>query len=182
MEKPTLYLMVGYPGSGKTTVARMIHELTGAVHLWADHIRNQRFPNPTHNHEENLKLYDALNQETENLLAAGNSVVYDTNFNFYKDRKKLKVIAATTGARTLVIWITTPKDLSKKRATEQSEGQETRIWANMPVERFEQISSHLEEPTPEEQPIRLDGSSLTRETVAAALAERDTKNGIVLEA
>ncbi|HSX36387.1 MAG TPA: ATP-binding protein [Patescibacteria group bacterium] len=167
----TLFLMVGYPGSGKTTVSKWIHELTGATHLWADHIRNERFPHPTHSHQENLELYAALNQDTEDLLAAGNSVIFDTNFNFYKDRKKLKVIAAKAGARTVVVWITTPKDIARRRATEHSADQDTRVWGNMPLERFERISSNLQEPGPEEQPIKLDGSDLSRETLEAILRQ-----------
>jgi predicted kinase len=172
MSKPTLFLMVGYPGAGKTTVSRYIHELTGAVHLWADHERSARFTHPTHNHQENIQLYAQLNQETETLLQAGKSVVFDTNFNFYKDRKKLKVMAVAAGARTAVVWITTPKQLARERATQQAHGQDTRIWGNMPAERFERISGNLQEPTPDEQPIKLDGSNLSRETVAQALREK----------
>jgi len=184
MRKPTLFLMVGYPGAGKTTVSRSIRELTGAVHLWADHERNSRFVHPTHNHEENLKLYAQLNQEAEALLLAGKSVIYDTNFNFYKDRKKLKVIAAKAGARTAVIWVTTPIELARERATVHAHGQDTRVWGNMPPERFERISHNLQEPTEAEQPIKLDGTSLTREAVEQALRERGLlpENGLLPEA
>ncbi|HSW99438.1 MAG TPA: AAA family ATPase [Patescibacteria group bacterium] len=169
MIHPTLFLMVGYPGAGKTTTAKLIHELTGAIHLWADHERNHRFPNPTHNHDENLELYAALNTEARDLLRSGKSVIYDTNFNFYKDRKKLRILAAKEGVQTIVIWITTPKDLARERATVHGEGH-TRIWGNMPVERFERISGNLQLPESGEHVIELDGTDLTRETVAQALA------------
>ena len=33
MQKPTLFMMFGYPGAGKTTTAEIINELTGAEHL-----------------------------------------------------------------------------------------------------------------------------------------------------
>jgi len=169
MSQPTLYLMVGYPGAGKTTVAKIIHDLTGAVHLWADQERNQRFPNPTHNHEENIALYRQLNAETKELLHDGQSVVFDTNFNFYKDRKKLRVLAAKEGAQTVVIWITTSKELARDRATVRAQGQHTRIWGNMPVDRFERISANLQPPEPGEKTITLDGANITAEAVATAL-------------
>jgi len=174
MLHPTLFLMVGYPGAGKTTTAKLIHELTGAVHLWADHERNHRFPNPTHNHEENLKLYAALNTEARDLLRVGKSVIYDTNFNFYKDRKKLRIIAAKEGIRTIVIWITTPKDIARERATQHGHGH-TRIWGNMPLSHFERISGNLQPPELGEQAIKLDGTNLTRETVSQALAAFDSE-------
>lgn len=162
--------MVGYPGSGKTTTSKYLHELTGAVHLWADHERNKLFPSPAHSHQENIELYKRLNQRTKQLLQEGKSVIFDTNFNFYRDRKRLRHLAATEGARTVVIWVNTSKELSRERATIHANDQDTRIWGNMPLERFERISGNLQEPTPAEQPIILDGTHLTRDDVARALA------------
>lgn len=166
----TLFLMVGYPGSGKTTASKLIHKLTGAVHLWADYERNERFPTPSHNHEENLQLYAGLNQKAKKLLQEGKSVIYDTNFNFYKDRKNLRIIAAKEGARTVVVWLTTAKDTARKRATEHElTGEHTRVWGNMPIERFERIASNLQPPEPSEYPIRLEGTDLTEEVITNAL-------------
>ena len=167
MHTPTLFLMVGYPGSGKTTASRHIAELTGAVHLWADHERSKRFDPVTHSHAENLELYAQLNRETRELLHQGKSVVFDTNFNFYKDRKKLRVLAAREGARAFVIWIVTPKDLARERATQHES--DTRIWGGMPLERFERIAHNLQEPDPAEKPIRLDGTRISREDIEQML-------------
>jgi predicted kinase len=167
MHTPTLFLMVGYPGSGKTTASRHIAELTGAVHLWADHERNKRFSPVTHNHAENLELYAQLNKETRELLHEGKSVVFDTNFNFYKDRKKLRVLAAKEGARTIVIWIVTPKELARERATEHET--DTRVWGGMPLAHFERIAGNLQEPDAAEKAIRLDGTHITREHIEQML-------------
>src|SRR5437868_11049557 len=131
MHHPILFLMLGYPGAGKTTAAEIIHRLTGAEHLWADRERNKRFPNPTHSHEENLALYAHLNTETEQLLRRGKSVIFDTNFNYFRDREHLRQIAADAGAEAVIIWVATHKDLARIRAVERSEGQPTRVWGNM---------------------------------------------------
>lgn len=168
--QPTLYIMVGYPGAGKTTTAKLIHQITGAVHLWADHERNRRFENPTHGHEENLKLYAQLNNEAGEMLRQGKSVIFDTNFNFKKDRDHLRQIATEAGAKTVVIWITTDKNLAHERAVAHPSPGETRIWGNMPEKDFERISNGLQEPTEQEQPIKLIGNNLTREVVTKALA------------
>jgi predicted kinase len=169
MDNPTLYLMVGYPGSGKTTVSKIIHKLTGAVHLWADHERSRRFPHPTHNHQENLQLYAALNQQTKELLEQGQSVIFDTNFNFYKDRKKLRVIAAKAGARTVVVWVKTPVELARKRAVYHENPGHTRVWGNMPLAHFERIVRNLEPPLESEHPITLDGTHIDMPLVSFAL-------------
>jgi len=165
----TLFLMVGYPGSGKTTVARVIQEQTGAVHIWADHERHTMFLKPTHSRQESDKLYAHLNEVTDRLLGEGKSVIFDTNFNYYKDRQLLREIAAKHNAQTMIIWMTTPRELCRTRATEQSHDQETRVWGNMPPEDFERIASHLQPPHDDEHPVKIDGTHITAEIVAEAL-------------
>lgn len=169
MQKPVLYLMLGYPGAGKTTTAKTIHELTGAVHLWADHERRERYTNPTHSHQENLDLYNYLNDVTAELLAEGKSVVFDTNFNFHKDRERLRAIAAKHGAACHLVWVTTPKSLAKERATLQSHSQSTRVFGNMPTEDFERISRNLEAPKPDEPAIKVDGTKVSPDYIRALL-------------
>lgn len=157
MTKPRLFLFVGYPGAGKTTVARLIAEATGAVHVWADYERHVMFASPTHSAEESRKLYDHLNKVAADLLSEGQSVIYDTNFNYFKDREHLRRIAAERGAETTLIWVTTDKPLAKRRATEESDNRHTRIWGNMARAVFERISGHLEPPREAEHPVKIDG-------------------------
>jgi len=171
MHKPTLFLMLGFPGAGKTTVSKLIEEQTGAVHLWADHERRQRFGQPTHSHEENIKLYDELNNITDSLLAAGKSVIFDTNFNFYKDREHLREIAVKHGAQTILIWVRTPKELARERATKDAHLQHTRVLGNMQMEHFERISGNLEPPREGEHVVEFDGTHVTPAMVADVLAQ-----------
>lgn len=169
MAKPTLYLMLGYPGSGKTTTSKYIHELTGSVHLWADHIRRERYGTPTYNHGENLDLYAHMNQMTAELLAAKNDVIFDTNFNFYKDRQHLRQIARDHNANVRLIWVTTPEHIARQRATDGAHKTHTRILGDMDHDTFERLSSELEPPHDDEPYITLDGSTVTKETVKALL-------------
>ncbi len=162
MNKPTLYLMMGYPGAGKTTTARIIHELTGAVHLWADKIRNERFPHPTHSHEENLALYQHLNELVAELLATGQDVVFDTNFNFFKDRVHLRDIATQHNAQTRLIWVKTPKRLARERATHPAHAERNTYPYKMPLERFDRISREFEPPRENEPCVTIEGNRIDR--------------------
>lgn len=167
MAKPTLYLMLGYPGSGKTTVSKIIHDLTGAVHLWADQMRIERYTHPTHSHQENIELYDHLNRVADELLATGQSVIFDTNFNFYKDRQKLREIAAKHQAGCVLVWVKAPKELAKRRATKRIRFP---YKDSFPEERFDRIASSLEEPKENEPYIEVDGTKVTTEFIKKLLA------------
>lgn len=169
MKKPTLYLFVGYPGAGKTTISKIIEDTTGAVHIWADHERKIMFTNPTHSHKESHELYSYLNDAAGKMLANGDSVIFDTNFNFFKDREHLRQIAAQNGAEALVVWITTPKELAKRRAVEESHGQHTRLYGNMTEETFERIASHFEPPRESEKVLKIDGTQVDAEQIKRLL-------------
>ena len=167
--QPVFYLLLGYPGSGKTTASKLIHELTGAVHLWADHERRQRFETPKHTKEEHLALYSELNKQARELLSEGKSVVYDTNFNFYKDRQHMREIAQANNARVELIWVQTPLEVAKQRATQNAHLQGTRVLGDMSEETFERMANHLERPQSDEACIELDGTKLTADYITKKL-------------
>jgi predicted kinase len=164
----TLFLMVGYPGSGKTTISKIIHEQTGAVHLWADRERRLMFSTPTHSPEESRRLYDHLNDVTDRLLGEGKSVVFDTNFNFYKDRQHLREIASRHGAKTRIIWVTTSKEVAKRRAVHDRTLRNDYEYV-LPESEFERMSDHLQPPHEDEHPVKLDGIGVTPGTVTKVL-------------
>jgi predicted kinase len=163
MAKPTLYLFIGYPGAGKTTVAKIISHVTGAFHIWADIERHRRFKSPTHSQEESQELYEQLNDATNYLLAEGKSVAFDTNFNYLSDREKLRKVADKNDANTILIWINTPIEVSRKRAVTSE--MRNLYEVGMTNEQFDAIASKLEKPVAGEQVIKVDGTNLNQETL-----------------
>lgn len=168
--KPTLYLFVGYPGAGKTTIAKLIETRTQAIHLWADHIRQEMFAEPSHSREESKLLYDKLNAETATWLSRGRSVIFDTNFNFYDDRELLRTIARDNGADTVLIWVTTPIKIARQRAIKGVHDKATRVYGNMTAADFERIAGNLQPLRPDEQAIQIDGTNLMVDAAYAALS------------
>lgn len=168
MDKPRLYLFIGYPGAGKTTAAKLIAKKTGAKHLWADFERHKLSPKPSHSLEESQQLYEQLNQAAEYLLAQGKSVIFDTNFNFYADRQKLREIATRQGAETIIIWINTPVTVARERAVEHPESRNG-YPMNMTNEQFQAIVAKLEPPRKDEKVIKIDGTKLDEQHLSTLL-------------
>jgi predicted kinase len=165
---PALYIFVGYPGAGKTTAARLIATKLDATHLWADHERLKLFHTPTHSEAESQQLYKQLNQAAEYLLSQGKSVVFDTNFNFRKDRLYLKAMAKRHGATTCIIWITTPRAVAMQRAV-HDKNLRNGYEVAMTAQQFESIASKLEAPTKDEKFIKIDGTKLDGQALLAHL-------------
>src|SRR2546430_16282489 len=112
----TLYMMLGYPGAGKTTAAGIIAELTGAVRLSSDELRLRVFKQPAFTQAEHDAVYATLDYLTELLLAEGGSVVYDANLNRFEHRQEKYDLCERTKARPVVLWLQTSVELAKKRA------------------------------------------------------------------
>ena len=87
--KPTLHLMVGLPGSGKTTAAKVIEEESGAIRFTPDEWQLRLFgdetDDPQHDsrHTEVEKIMWEL---AEKLLKSGISVILDYGFWAVEER------------------------------------------------------------------------------------------------
>lgn len=164
----TLYLMMGYPGAGKTTAAKVIHELTGAEHVSSDTMRLKMFPQPTFNQIEHDQLYRKLDKEVEQLLTEGRDVIYDANLNRYRHRQEKYDICQRTKATHKLIWIQTPKELAKSRATHQSRAHLV-PHNESPATMFERIARVIEDPHHSEPYIIIDGTQISPEYIASKL-------------
>ena len=184
--KPTLYLMLGYPGAGKTTVAKIMREITNAVHIWEDQVRMERFGRPAMTQEESDDLHNYLNSLTGELLAAGKDVIYDTSFNAYEDRERMYRIAGTCQASTRLIWVNTDKQTAHDRATKNTASQPTRVLAtilgDMDETTFQRFVQKLEPPRGNEPFTSVNGTNVTKEAVRKVLypgtAYKDSETGL----
>jgi adenylate kinase family enzyme len=128
------------------------------------------FGTPTHSNKENDALYASLNEQTAQLLAEGKSVIFDTNFNFVKDRLYLRTIADRCGAETTVIWVATPKTVAKARAVRDSNLRNGYKFL-MSEGEFDTIASHLEPPSKDEKVVKIDGVKLDRAALIQLLKQ-----------
>lgn len=156
-----LFLLMGYPGAGKTSIAQIIEKKFQAKHLWVDHVRNNLFDKPTHSSVESQIIYSYLNTKTSRLLSEDHSVVFDTSFNLRKDRDHLRLIANDHQALSLVLWINTPKHIAKQRALSTNHQLRNGYDKVMTEQHFEYLCQQLSPPDPDEHYLMLNGTDIT---------------------
>lgn len=105
LAKPTLICLYGYPGAGKTYVARHLTDSIQIAHVNSDRIRAELFQSPRYDAQENAVVSHLMNYMTEELLSAGVSVIYDTNLLRVAQRRRLRELAKRFKAEYLLIWL-----------------------------------------------------------------------------
>jgi predicted kinase len=105
LNKPVLICLYGYPGSGKSYVARNLSETLQCVQISGDRIRNELFENPRYDAQENAIVSHLMNYMTQEFLSAGVSVVYDINAMRLNQRRRLRELAKKYRADYMLIWL-----------------------------------------------------------------------------
>lgn len=106
----TLHLMVGLPGSGKTTRAKEMEEASPAVRLTPDewHLRlfGQDLEHPQHDMRHDA-IEALLWELAERILVQGVDVILDFGFWSKSERDNFRRRAAQLGATTIVHYLPT---------------------------------------------------------------------------
>lgn len=105
LNKPVLICLYGFPGSGKSFVARNLAETVQMAYVSADRIRSELFANPRYDKQENAIVAHLMNYIVEEFLSAGLSVVYDANALRAGQRHRLRELAAKHRAAYLLVWL-----------------------------------------------------------------------------
>lgn len=103
--KPTLICLYGFPGSGKTYVARNLAEEIQLAHVNSDRIRSELFQEPRYDAQENAIVAHLMDYMSEEFLNAGVSIVYDTNALRISQRRRLREMARKHNAAYMLIWL-----------------------------------------------------------------------------
>ena len=143
---PTLYILIGVPGSGKSTYAKELCEKSerGVALVSSDEIRKWLFGNESC--QANPKLvFDTAHEAIKNQLSCGYDVVFDAT-NIYKhNREKLikKIMfKVTKPVRFVAIYFDTPIETCIAR-------QELRE-RKVPTKVIEKMARQIDKPTFEE--------------------------------
>jgi predicted kinase len=149
--KPLLIMLYGFPGAGKTFFARQLCEHLSAAHVQDGRIRTELFEQPRYDREENQVISHLMDYMSGEFLAAGMSVIYDTNAMRLSQRRALRDVARKSHAQPLLIWLQIDVDSALARASKRDRRKADDKY-NVPVDRptFERLASGMQNPQNEE--------------------------------
>jgi predicted kinase len=169
MTKPTLYMMMGLPGAGKTTIAQHIADLTGATLLSSDVLRRELFAKSSFTQAEHDELYAELDHRMTELLQTGQSVVYDANLNRRTHRDEKRQLAEKLGIQARLIWVQTPEEMARQRRVDHEPQHDLIPEHETPGQMFDRIAQAIEEPAAEESATVIDGRDVSPSDISHGL-------------
>ncbi len=105
LSKTTLICLYGYPGSGKSYLARHLAEEIHLANVSSDRIRNELFQAPRYDAQENAIVTHLMDYMSEEFLNAGVSLIYDANALRSAQRRKLRELVRSHRAAYVLIWL-----------------------------------------------------------------------------
>ena len=148
----TLYLMVGLPCSGKTTLAQELEREHSALRLTTDewHVRlfGQDAREPLHDARHNL-IETMLWNIASRTLALGTNVILDFGFWAREEREDFRLRAKQLGASSEVHFLDVPaEELMRRLAVRNS--QDSQESFHIPEEAMKPWMAFFQRPTPDE--------------------------------
>jgi predicted kinase len=179
LAKPILICLYGFPGAGKSYVARNLVDTIQAANVSGDRIRSELFENPRYDAQENAIIAHLMNYMTEEFLSAGVSVVYDTNAMRYIQRRNLRELAKHHKADHLLVWLQVDPESAYARTQNRDRRTSDDRYAQ-PLDRnnFERQLSGMQNPQNTEDYLVISGKH-TFATQKNAIVSRLYQQGLI---
>jgi predicted kinase len=127
---PSLYVLVGIQGAGKTTWARANAERLDAVVVASDDIGNELEAAGVDPTNEGDRVFAIFDERVARLLDAGRNVIADATHARGSWRANILAIAHQRGAQRVAIWLDVPLAVARERNARKPGGP---LWGNRVV-------------------------------------------------
>jgi len=118
---PTIHLMVGFLGFGKTTVSKQLEKELNAIRFTHDEIMLARYGQNISSFEEKYKTVDDfIKKEAQKAVRAGKDVIMDYGFWSHQKRKDYYRWAKTLTDNVVFHLVYCDLDLAKRRVLERA--------------------------------------------------------------
>lgn len=149
---PTVYLLCGFIGAGKTTFAKKLEERTGAVRITKDEWSISLIGNdPAINGyaEWDIKITELSRNVAFQLVEKGIDVIIDEGFWEKETRDEMKRRIREIGAKEVLYYLDTPTEMIRERVAGRSNSL-TRESFKISREMLDNYLQYWEPPTEDE--------------------------------
>jgi predicted kinase len=119
---PTLILVSGLPGTGKSYFSRRLAEQLPSAIVESDALRKRLFASPTYSAQESHRLFNACHRLIDELLSKGIPVILDATNLVEHHREPLYRIARRLSVKLIIVKVEAPRELVRQRLQGRAEG------------------------------------------------------------
>jgi uncharacterized protein len=169
-QRPTLVLMSGMSGSGKTWLAKRLAPTLGAIHLRSD-IERKRLAGLApmarsasvvaqglYAREVTAAVYDRLAEYAVDSLAGGYSTIVDATFGAPEERARFRALAAQLGVPICIVYCHASREVLARRILRRGRRAEDPSEADLEVLSWQE--THFAPPAAHEANALLDATQL----------------------
>ena len=158
LSHPTLIVLTGLPGAGKSWFAREFADTFGSPIVSLDQIRWTLFANHTYSDNENAMVYQIAELLLAELLKTKRSLILDGGYNTFAAREELFKIARRAGYEILTVIVQTDEKSARLRATHR-DGRRLGDRFNQPLssEEFAKQSADYQPPVASRTSVVISG-------------------------
>jgi aminoglycoside phosphotransferase family enzyme/predicted kinase len=179
-QRPTLVLMSGLSGSGKTWLASHLAPLLHAVHLRSDIERKRLAGLPAaarsasalarglYAREMTHAVYERLAECATDTLAGGYTTIVDATFARTEDRLRFRAVAARLGVDLCIVYCHAPQRVLEKRIRQRGRRGKDPSEANIDVLHWQE--AHFVAPSAHEASMVVDAATLAPPQIARRIA------------
>jgi predicted kinase len=113
--EPTLIVVSGLPGTGKTYFCSKLAERLPFVILESDVLRKTLFQSPNYSARESSQLFRAIHLLIERLLKKGIPIIFDATNLSERNREYLYSIAERLDVKLVVVRVEAPPEVVRER-------------------------------------------------------------------
>jgi predicted kinase len=123
MVEPTLILISGLPGTGKSYFCHQLAQRLPFLILESDALRKSLFPSPSYSQQESLRLFQAIHSLIQKLLQKGIPIILDATNLSERHRERLYSIADRLAVKLILVRVEAPPDVVQERLKARQEGE-----------------------------------------------------------